>query len=372
MEKIKNMTTTQFSNLETKTMMHLRNLEETTVKNLQTMNNELSVEMKKYLRELVDSFMEELRPLMKDMAEFGKFKESTIKHLVSLTKQIQDLQKEVDTAKQSISNSVQTSNQQIDTVRNEIAESLDKNINDLTNSNNNSNNNSDQTDSNISTNNNSNNINYSNSSNNSNNDNNFSHRQICEQLEFLCQKINCLEKKSDFWESKFCATQDVSSTSCISQSDPTPHELQLQERKKNNLIIFGLKENHQDGSWNDKDELQALLSELGSTVNLDETHFFCVGKNLERSRPMILKLSNQNEKGNILFMAKNLKNNRKWEGVAITHDLTKFQCQEEKAREVELKRMAEEKNQSLLEKDKARRWKVVGGRGNRRLMLWDT
>ena len=165
---------------------------------------------------------------------------------------------------------------------------------------------------------------------------------------------------------------DLSSTSCISQSDPTPHELQLQERKKNNLIIFGLKENHRDGSWNDKDELQALLSELGSTVNLDETHFFCVGKNLERSRPMILKLSNQNEKGNILFMAKNLKNNRKWEGVAITHDLTKFQCQEEKAREVELKRMAEEKNQSLLEKDKARRWKVVGGRGNRRLMLRDT
>ena len=100
--------------------------------------------------------------------------------------------------------------------------------------------------------------------------------------------------------------------------------------------------------------------------------FFRVGKNLERFRPMILKLSNQNEKGNILFMAKNLKNNRKWEGVAITHDLTKFQCQEEKAREVELKRMAEEKNQSLLEKDKARRWKVVGGRGNRRLMLRDT
>ena len=51
MEKIQNMTTTQFSNLETKTMTHLCNLEKTTVENLQTVNNELQVEMKKHMRE---------------------------------------------------------------------------------------------------------------------------------------------------------------------------------------------------------------------------------------------------------------------------------------------------------------------------------
>ena len=172
------------------------------------------------------------------------------------------------------------------------------------------------------------------------------------------------------WESNFQSTQGVSSTPSFSQSVPTPHELQLQKSKENNLIIFGIRENHQDASWNDKDELQALLSDLGSTVNLDETNFFRVGRNLERSRPLILKL-NQEEKAKILFMAKNLKNNQRWAGVAITHDLTKLQCQEEKAREAELKRMAEEKNQRLHENDKAKRWRVIGGRGARRLVLAD-
>ena len=121
-----------------------------------------------------------------------------------------------------------------------------------------------------------------------------------------------------------------------------------------------------DISLNDKDELQALLSDLGSTVNLD----FCVGRNLERSRPLILKL-NQDKKAKILFKAKNLKNNQRWAGVAITHDLTKLQCQEEKAREAELKRAAEEKNQHLHKNEKAKRWRVIGGRGTRRLVLTD-
>ena len=247
MEKIKNMTTMQFSNLETKTMTHLRNLEETTVKNLQTVNNELQVEMKKHMRELVDSFTEDLRPLMKDMEEFGKFKESTIKHLVSLTKQIQDLQKELDTAKQSISNSIQAFNQLINIMKSEISGSL-------------ANNNDDRN---------------SNNSNNSNNNNSNNNKiETYEQLESLRNKVKNLEKKSEMWESKFQSSQGASNAPDFTQSATTPYELQLQQRKKNNIIIFGLKKNHQDGSCNDKDELQALLSELGSTVNLDETHFF--------------------------------------------------------------------------------------------------
>ena len=48
-----------------------------------------------------------------------------------------------------------------------------------------------------------------------------------------------------------------------------------------------------------------------------------------------------------------------------------LQYQEEKAQEAELKRMAEEKNQRLHENDKAKRWRVIGGRGARRLVLAD-
>ena len=344
MEKIQNMTTAQFSNLETKTMTHLRNLEKTTVENLQTVNNELQVEMKKHMRELVDSFTEDLRPLMKDMEEFGKFKESTIKHLVSLTKQIQDLQKEVDTAKQSISNSIQTFNQQIDIMKSEISGSLDNNNDDLN----------------------------SNNSNNSNNNSNNYKIETDDQLESLRNKVKNLEKRSEMWESKFQSSQGASNAPDFTQPATTPYELQLQKRKKNNLIIFGLKENDQDANQSDKNELQSLVADLESTVSLDETQFFRVGRNLGRCRPLVLKLKNECEKAEILFLAKSLKNKRKWQGVSITHDLTKLQCQEEKAREVELRSIAEERNRSLPEGGKSKEWKVVGGRGTRRLMLRDT
>ena len=82
----------------------------------------------------------------------------------------------------------------------------------------------------------------------------------------------------------------------------------------------------------------------------------------------IVKLENQEEKAKILFNAKKLKNNKTWTGVSITHDLTKQQCQTETLKERELKKEAVEKN-SRLSKSYPKIWKVVGGRGTRRVTL---
>ena len=91
---------------------------------------------------------------------------------------------------------------------------------------------------------------------------------------------------------------------------------------------------------------------------------------MEKCRPLILKLENQEEKAKILFNAKKLKNNKTWTGVSITHDLTKQQCQTEKLKEMELKKEAVEKNSRLSKEEKNTRvWKVVGGRGTRCLVL---
>ena len=73
-----------------------------------------------------------------------------------------------------------------------------------------------------------------------------------------------------------------------------------------------------------------------------------------------------------MFKAKGLKNNQNWQGVSITHDLTKQQYQAEKVKEMELKKEAEEKNCQLpADKKFARVWRVVGGRGTRRVALRD-
>ena len=173
-----------------------------------------------------------------------------------------------------------------------------------------------------------------------------------------------LNKKIKDLENQIQSLKAMSHTADL--QDVTSYEQQLQERKKNNLVVFGLREDKRD----DVSQLRLLLSSLGADIDVDNTQFFWTGRSLEKCRPLIVKLRNQEEKADILFKAKRLKNNQNWQGVSITHDLTKQQCQEEKIVELELKRKAEEMNCQLLENEKFEKfWKVVGGRGTRRLVL---
>ena len=90
----------------------------------------------------------------------------------------------------------------------------------------------------------------------------------------------------------------------------------------------------------------------------------------EKCHPIILKLQNAEVKQEILAKAKNLKGNDEWKGVGITHDLTKLQCAEVKARELQLRNDAYMKNKQLSDEDMLTKiWKVVGGRGARHVAL---
>ena len=229
-------------------------------------------------------------------------------------------------------------------------------------------------------------ISKSNRDNNSidNNDN-----QTNTYLKNLNKKIEDLEKKSAVWELQLQSKEQQQALSHQQQQQKqqqqqqqqqpqqqqqqqqlaeTSYELQLQERKKNNLIIFGLQEDGRDDIYH----LEALFSNLGVDVNVNNTQCFRIGRSLEKRRPLIMKLRNEEEKAEILFKAKGLKNNQNWQGVSITHDLTKQQYQAEKVKEMELKKEAEEKNCQLPADEKfARVWRVVGGRGTRRVVLRD-
>ena len=169
-----------------------------------------------------------------------------------------------------------------------------------------------------------------------------SNKQSDAHLQDLNKKIKDLEKEIQSLKERLHADDLHAETS---------YEKQLQERKKNNLVVFGLQEEEQD----DGSQLRAL---------------FWTGRSLEKCRPLIVKLRNQEEKAEILFKAKRLKNNPCWKGISITHDLTKQQCQAEKVEEMELQRKAAEKNCQLLSHEKsANVWTVVGGRGTRRHVL---
>ena len=142
----------------------------------------------------------------------------------------------------------------------------------------------------------------------------------------------------------------------------------LRERKRNNIIIFGLHETGDDHAL-----IKSLFNDLDIPFGTvpDTRGTYRVGsQNSDNKRPIVIKLAHSNKKNEILLKARNLKGNTKWQGVVITHDLTKMECQEERARELQLRRDADEKNMKLSVVEKqSKTWKVIGGRGERRVAL---
>ena len=137
----------------------------------------------------------------------------------------------------------------------------------------------------------------------------------------------------------------------------------LRERKRNNVIIFGLEE-----SENDVVLIHSLFQNLESPCTADDIRgIYRVGNtSVDKKRPIVIKFASIGMKNAILSRASHLRWHEKWRGVVITHDLTKIEYLEEKQREHQLKKYAEEKNQKLTDSEKKlSHWKVIGGRGRR-------
>jgi len=139
------------------------------------------------------------------------------------------------------------------------------------------------------------------------------------------------------------------------------NELQQRENKQQNLVVFGLPESNGDA-----EEIQQLISDIGafSTVN----SAFRVGKGTEgRARPLVIRFLSKHERNEVYSKLKNLKGQEKWNKISVSPDLTKMQCMEEKQLFDILSKQAKEKNEASDARDGL--WKVIGRRGNKRLVL---
>ena len=79
-----------------------------------------------------------------------------------------------------------------------------------------------------------------------------------------------------------------------------------------------------------------------------------------RKRPVIVKFAHIGRKSEILQKARNLKGKSVWNGVAITHDLTKLQCLEERKNELYLRLEKKEMLLSLIVGDRNGGFLVLG------------
>ena len=157
------------------------------------------------------------------------------------------------------------------------------------------------------------------------------------------------------------------STNVAGRANHAVPEWVLRERKRNNVIIFGLEE-----SENDVVLIHSLFQNLESPCTADDIRgIYRVGNSsVNKKRPIVIKFASIGMKNAILSRASQLRWHEKWRGVVITHDLTKIEYLEEKQREFQLKKSAEERNQKLTESEKKLSlWKVIGGRGRRHVAL---
>ena len=161
-----------------------------------------------------------------------------------------------------------------------------------------------------------------------------------------------------------------SSTNFATTNNGTPvqfvPEWVLRERKKNNIIIFGQRETDDDLAM-----IKLLAGDLDLDLDpaTDILHHFRVGtSNSSTLRPLVVKFACSENKKAMLLKAKKLKGMEKWNGVVITHDMTKLECQLEKAWETKLRQDAERLNSSLTAIEKSVKFfKVIGGRRERRI-----
>ena len=134
------------------------------------------------------------------------------------------------------------------------------------------------------------------------------------------------------------------------------NELQLRQRKRRNLVMFGLKE-----SSADMEDVEALVRDVGVMANVNSV--YRVGATVEnRPRPLVVHFATEYDRDQVINNLRNLKGQTQWNRISVVPDLTKIQCTQEK---IMYKQLLEEIKQKNEENTQNGIWKIVGSRGNR-------
>ena len=185
------------------------------------------------------------------------------------------------------------------------------------------------------------------------------------RLQELQTKFQAIKAKMDKIQNSAQSPTNSATTNNGTPVQSVP-EWVLRERKKNNIIIFGQRETDDDLAM-----IKLLAGDLDLDLDpaTDILHHFRVGtSNSSTLRPLVVKFACSENKKAMLLKAKKLKGMEKWNGVVITHDMTKLECQLEKAWETKLRQDAERLNSSLTAIEKSVKFfKVIGGRRERRI-----
>jgi hypothetical protein len=185
-------------------------------------------------------------------------------------------------------------------------------------------------------------------------------------LEEVQEKVETVEKRMEKLEKK---TEERETA----EDDGMFEELRAREAIRRNLVVYGLEEPDQtikegkDRLEADKNECENIFNTIGAKARRTDIRF-CrrLGERGEDARPLLLGMTSETIKCEILDRAKELQNTE-YQHIGIGPDQTKKQKQAEIKLTEEANRLNREE---LTDQDKAKnlKWAVIGPRGEKRLV----
>jgi hypothetical protein len=140
-------------------------------------------------------------------------------------------------------------------------------------------------------------------------------------------------------------------------------ELDMIEREQKKVIVFGLKELEGKNECSEQDKRGVL--DLFQDIGADGGQLLLSGVSSCREDPVCMQ--SPEDRSAILNLAKQLKNQQKWNKVYLAENFRKNQYMLDNFRETSLKEQVTRRNQQL--NNQGIKWKVVGGRGARRIVI---
>ena len=144
------------------------------------------------------------------------------------------------------------------------------------------------------------------------------------------------------------------------------------ESKKDNIVVYGLKESDEADGLKRKDEDASMVIKMATEIGVDfkgevKSSFRAGKKDGDRPRPLIVTLGDEETRENILANARRMSGKEESKKVFVSHDLTWRQREEARKEEKKLRDEAEKKTEEENNGGRVGKYVVVGPRGGRRL-----
>jgi len=185
------------------------------------------------------------------------------------------------------------------------------------------------------------------------------HQTLCDSVSALSDKINHLCAKNDQLQTQINCTISSLSDQAQMASPNAIDEYMDRERRKSNLIVYGLPEasapTGPERRSADINRIQELVHSEFNLTSLETTKCFRLGKRSSNPRPLLISIVDNSIRRQILRNAKILRNSNSYKNVFISPDLTPQERVVNKQLRAELQRRKESGEPNLI----IRRGKII-------------